>query len=130
MNSILPLLPALSRPLTPTRAISRRRALASVVFAAAALFQSTARAEPIDNWTKVTANSDAVKSPNDMIFANQEFWAVGGAGKVQHSTNGVSWNVVQTTTTNPLTSLVYANGMYVATGRYMTILSSPDGVNW
>jgi len=112
---------------TSTRLVAKN--FLTIVILALAFVCQHASAEPMDHWTAVS-NTGGLPWINDLIFANGEYWAVAPNGKVQHSSTGTSWSVVQTPTTQTLTSITHANGVYVATGYAMTILSSTNGTSW
>jgi hypothetical protein len=42
----------------------------------------------------------------------------------------VSWTARASGTSNRLNGVTYGNGLFVAVGKYGTILTSPDGVTW
>ena len=67
-------------------------------------------------------------------FANGQFLAVGTAGEIMTTPDGVSWSYIVSGTNENLTSVTYRdepeNGLYVAVGEFGTIVTSPDSVNW
>jgi hypothetical protein len=56
--------------------------------------------------------------------------AVGKAGSVQYSTNGINWVASTAVTAYDLNDVTYGNGTFVAVGYGGTILSSADGIAW
>jgi uncharacterized repeat protein (TIGR02543 family) len=58
------------------------------------------------------------------------FMAVGAAGTLLTSSDGVSWTIRTSGTTNYINGVSYGNGTYVAVGNSGTIVTSSDGVNW
>jgi hypothetical protein len=56
--------------------------------------------------------------------------AVGKAGSVQYSANGITWVASTAVTAYDLTDVTYGNGVFVAVGFGGTILSSTDGITW
>ncbi len=66
---------------------------------------------------------------------NETYVAIGVGGKLSESgiiytsTDRVTWNKVKTTT-DPLLGVSYGEGMFIAVGKFGTVLSSIDGTNW
>ena len=83
------------------------------------------------NWTNSTpANSYFPLS--GVAFGNGLFVAVGvtnGTGGVLVSKDGVGWTQVLSQG-QPLLSVIYAEGLFLAVGQSGAILSSPDGQSW
>lgn len=82
----------------------------------------------------VTPGEDEVR---DIIFANNQFVAVGDNLEVMTSPDGVAWTlqtvdvgIGETELGRGLLSIRYLNSLYVAGGKDKTILTSPDGVAW
>lgn len=81
------------------------------------------------NWTQqasnITTNLNFVK----WFSSIGKFIAVGESGKLIHSTNGISWNVV-TTALSSIRSVAYFNGKYIIVGGDGKIYTSPDLLTW
>ncbi|MFK5710219.1 InlB B-repeat-containing protein [Lysinibacillus boronitolerans] len=65
-----------------------------------------------------------------VIYANNQFVAVGADGTILTSSDGENWSRQTSNTKNILRSVIYANGQYVVVGQSGTILTSPDGIIW
>lgn len=83
------------------------------------------------NWNNsIPANSFFPLS--GVTFGNGLFVAVGitnGAGGILVSKDGAGWSQVLSQG-QPLLSIIYAEGLFLAVGQWGTILSSPDGQSW
>ncbi len=68
----------------------------------------------------------------DSVNARNIFVAVGAAGTVLYSVDGVAWTAATPVTLNDLKSVTYgaAAGVFLAVGANGTVLTSSDGVNW
>ena len=58
------------------------------------------------------------------------FVAVGDAGTIVTSRDGVTWDTRISGTTDDLKTIAYGNQRFVATAESGKIFTSPDGVNW
>ena len=73
---------------------------------------------------------------NGIALGNGIYVAVGNIGTIRRSTDGVTWTSVSSGTTNPLSSVSYGGGKFVAVGYSPlgsgdpTVLTSADGVTW
>jgi hypothetical protein len=76
------------------------------------------------NWTGRGSRGENV------VFANGFFVAVGRAGSILTSADGVMWTVQPTGTTDDLNAVTFGKGLFVAVGRSGVILTSPDARNW
>jgi hypothetical protein len=67
-----------------------------------------------------------------VVYAEGAFVAVGQAGTIVRSTDGLAWSPVTSSTTHPLHDVGYAAGRFVAVGGLDTgrILISDDGMSW
>src|SRR5262249_55564717 len=88
----------------------------------------TGLARPLDSWTW------RIPLPTGnflfgVAFGNGQFVAVGEAGTVGTSPDGVTWSQRQRVTSNDLIGVTYGNGQFVAVGGN-TAVTSPDGADW
>ncbi len=81
-------------------------------------------------WNKVA--SDTLQAFTIVLFAKDRFIAVGTAGTVAYSYNGISWKLSTHSQTNKdLHDIIYANPQgeeqFITIGDNSTILSSSNG---
>lgn len=89
-------------------------------------------------WTKQTSpfaqaqrNLGAINEPSQKaIFANNQFFLLGGYGSIATSPDGVAWTRRSTGTTNDLLGAIYDGSKFVVTGAGGTVLTSSDGSTW
>lgn len=90
-------------------------------------------------WTPATTISPATTNAfngvtygYDSTNARYIFVAVGVAGSVYYSIDGVNWIGATSGTANNLMSVTYGAdaGVFVAVGASGTVLTSPDGIAW
>jgi hypothetical protein len=84
-------------------------------------------------WRNPLPSGNPIAPPQllyGIVFANNQFVAVGGDGVVALSTNGTNWMQAPTATTNQLAGIIYTNGAYVAVGAAGTVETSQDATNW
>jgi hypothetical protein len=77
------------------------------------------------DWTRRTGGSTL----NDVVFANSLFVAVGNAGFVTTSPDGITWTS-RTAGSTTFNRIIYANSLFVAIGNGGTIYTSSDGITW
>jgi hypothetical protein len=65
-----------------------------------------------------------------IIYAKGIFVAVGQAGAIATSSDGVQWTLQTSRTIHDLKAIVYGKDLFVAVGSNGTILSSADGTEW
>ena len=97
-----------------------------LLFTAALCINVTAQ----DSWTWTQRYNgpkhlNAVAASSDGLFA-----AVGTAGTILTSPNGVDWTERDSKTNFELHSVIWGDGMFVAGGDSGTIVTSEDGVKW
>jgi hypothetical protein len=63
-------------------------------------------------------------------FGNGTFVAVGPAGRILTSSDGVTWVLRRNTTNEYLNAITYGAGTFVAVGSYGAVLTSRDAVSW
>lgn len=80
------------------------------------------------SWTDI----DLPLRASAIAFGNNTYIIVGAAGAAAWSTNGTTWNYVQTPTTSLLQSVAFGNGLFVATGgtNEGIVVRSLEGINW
>jgi hypothetical protein len=65
-----------------------------------------------------------------ITHGNNRFVAVGAAGTILTSADGVAWRNEVSGTSSDLFGVAFGNNVFVAAGASGTILSSPDAVTW
>lgn len=86
-------------------------------------------ADPLDNWHWRNPLPQG-NSLNGVGYGNSKFVAVGNAGTMLTSTDGMNWALMVSGTTNDLWGISCGNGTFVAVGEAGTILTSEDGGVW
>ena len=101
-----------------------------------ALATNALRADPLDDWA-LRNPFPTVYSLSGIAWGNDRFIAIGDAGTVLTSSNGVSWTQRKSITPNPIRAIAYGNGTFVAVGgehtfmrEYCIIQTSIDGTSW
>ncbi|EPD85974.1 hypothetical protein HMPREF1207_02929 [Paenibacillus sp. HGH0039] len=79
----------------------------------------------LDNWYVRSTGQNI----NSVAYGNGTYVAVGQAGTILTSSDGMSW-MTHSSGTRDLLSVIYVDGMYMAVGAAGTILTSSDGVSW
>jgi len=88
------------------------------------------------NWVRRLFDAGSSSHLNGITFVEGiGFVAVGSAGKVLASTNGMDWVTNTSPTTTSLNAITYGTngsgeGIFVAVGSSGLVLTSPDAVNW
>lgn len=85
-------------------------------------------ADEFDRWTWRVPSPPSILF-RDVVFAQDQFVAVGFEGAIITSTNGADWFLEETVTTNILQRIMYGE-RYVAMGNYGTVVASQDGHDW
>lgn len=65
-----------------------------------------------------------------VVWANNQFMAVGQHGEILSSSNGRQWSTRNSGVSQALFGIAFSNNLWVVTGSFGTILTSSDGVNW
>jgi hypothetical protein len=102
------------------------RALAVGVLSVAALM---AQAPDLDHWTwrnPLPTGSNLSR----VVWSGNQFVAVGDAGTIATSPDGVSWTSRAAGTSNNLSYIIWSGSQFVVVGGAGTILTSEDGVSW
>ena len=82
-----------------------------------------------DTWTQRVSGTTA--QLNGVAYGNGLFVAVGPAGLILTSSNGITWTAQASTTTNyDFSDIVYGDGKFVAVGGAGLINVSTDGITW
>ena len=83
-------------------------------------------------WVDRLANTSFSGSayPRAVRFLNGIYVLVGDGGRIQTSTNGITWTTRTSNTTSQLNDVAWGNGVYVTGGASGTIRSSTDAVTW
>lgn len=66
----------------------------------------------------------------DVIWANNQWMAVGRKGAIYSSSDGVTWNRQNSSTQFDLHKVIWQNEQWFAWNNYGIILNSADGQNW
>jgi hypothetical protein len=81
----------------------------------------------LDDW--FIRDNDTTNDLFGIAFAAGKFVAVGQAGRIITSTNGVAWQTENSPTTDKLTAIAHGDGLFVAVGN-KTIVVSSNGRDW
>lgn len=65
-----------------------------------------------------------------VIFAQDQFVAVGTRGLILTSKDGDTWITTKTTMTDSIWGIAYGNGRFVATAPHARVLTSTNGLEW
>jgi hypothetical protein len=97
--------------------------------------QSTTAVTP-QVTTLTPRSSGTTHSLTSIVYANNEFVAVGDSGTILTSLDGLTWTIRNSNALCDLTSVTYGNGQFMAIGNSglvatgICFLISPDGVIW
>ncbi|HEY6225969.1 MAG TPA: hypothetical protein VI282_02495 [Verrucomicrobiae bacterium] len=80
-----------------------------------------------NEWRPVVASAARFHS---VCYGAGKFVAVGHAGAVSISSNGIEWTHVPSPTRRSLHAIAYGNKKFVAVGNEGAILRSSDGIRW
>lgn len=83
-----------------------------------------------ENWSVLTAGPYQGTHFNGVAASASVAVAVGDAGALVSSTDGATWTPRNSTTTNRLLDVTFAQSKFVAVGATGTVLTSGDGTNW
>ncbi|MCB1123309.1 MAG: hypothetical protein KJT03_17270, partial [Verrucomicrobiae bacterium] len=78
------------------------------------------------NWTPVE-NLEGLSFVQDIAWGGDRFVAVSLEGGIFTSSDGLEWTPANAVDGNPLNSITYRNGWFVAAGRNGRIVTSDDG---
>lgn len=67
---------------------------------------------------------------NAIAYGNGLFVAVGADGVIITSSNGESWEIQDSGTSQSLFDVIWCGNQFVSVGKGGTILTSPDGITW
>ncbi|WP_189032792.1 InlB B-repeat-containing protein, partial [Paenibacillus albidus] len=82
------------------------------------------------SWNWVERDSNTENSLYDVTYGNNTYVAVGEAGTIVTSSDGVNWTERTSSATNQLWGVAYGNKKFVAVGLNSAIYISDDGVTW
>ncbi len=82
------------------------------------------------NWSVRTFLAQLTNNLFGITYGAGNFVAVGAAGAVARSADGISWTQQSITTSNHLRSVLFTNSQFVAVGDAGSIFTSPDGTTW
>jgi hypothetical protein len=78
-------------------------------------------------WTQRTTGTN--QTFRDFVYGQSRYFFVAEQGAILSTTNFVTWETRTSGTSSGLYSIVYNNGLFVAS-CYNTVLTSNDGVTW
>ncbi len=82
-------------------------------------------------WSIGRAADASRASLRALISVNSVFVAAGDAGTLQSTSDGITWNVLNSNTTTNLRGVAWGNSRYVVVGDGGTLVTSTDaGVTW
>lgn len=84
---------------------------------------------PPENWVLKNPLPEG-STLKDVCRDGSQFVAVGEAGAILNSLDGINWTEQNSGITNDLLGVCWSNNQFVAVGYHGTILSSLDRVNW
>jgi hypothetical protein len=104
-----------------------------ILLALALAVPGIAHADPLDQWTSVNPPLEELGGLWDITHGNGIFMGV-FYDFIATSPDGITWISRQVSTESSfglhLNGVTYGNGLFVATGLFGAILTSPDGVVW
>lgn len=65
-----------------------------------------------------------------VVWANNQFMAVGQGGEILNSATGANWTRQQSGVTNALFGIARSASQWMVVGFNSVVLTSPDGINW
>lgn len=83
-----------------------------------------------ENWSVLTAGPHQGTAFNGVAASASVAVAVGDFGALVSSTDGATWAQRNSTTTNRLLDVTFAQSKFAAVGTAGTVLTSGDGTNW
>jgi hypothetical protein len=86
-------------------------------------------AHPLEQWGLRTAPGTGY-GLNAIAFGNEAFVAVGTAGTILCSTDGVNWTNTAPANYGQLRTVRFLNGQFLVVGNTNVMLLSSNGVNW
>ena len=108
---------------------TRSLSVFAIVLFALFFLSGSSYSDPLDNWHW----RSPVPTGNDLAavtYGNGIFVAVGGAGTILTSPDGVTWTQRVSGDYTLLNAVTHGNGTFIAVGENGTILTSQDGVTW
>ena len=84
----------------------------------------------VTTWGDIHAVSFSAPVYHVAHNGSDQYVAVGGYGNISTSSDGTTWTLRTSGTSNCLYGVAYGNSMYVAVGYRKTLLTSTDGISW
>lgn len=82
------------------------------------------------NWQVITLSNIGLSAVHDIAYGKDKFVAVGIAGTILSSSDGVVWSKRISTVTTHLNTIAYGNSLYLAAGDDGVVLTSTNGTVW
>ena len=82
---------------------------------------------PYGEWSNIYTTTIQLEG---IRFINDRFFAVGDSGYLAYSIDGISWQELNSNTTNGLIDITYGQGKYVAIGLNGAMVYSLNGQEW
>jgi hypothetical protein len=80
-------------------------------------------------WTE-SQLADSFTLLEETAYGNGVFVAVGSLGKVVTSGDGITWNRVDSPTSERLLDVTFSHGVFAAVGQAGALLTSSNGTTW
>ena len=80
--------------------------------------------------TNTSGHSSTALNISAFVIYTQQFIAVGSAGTILNSSDGITWTSRNSETSEDLNRIAYGNGIYFAVGNNSTFAYSVDGLIW
>jgi len=81
-----------------------------------------------NNWTELSAGTNS--KLRGVIWANNQFVAVGENGKILISPDGLDWTGTYSNSFTTLVGVAWTGTNYVTVSYNANVYTSPDGINW
>ena len=82
----------------------------------------------LDSWAQQT--SGTIRDLKSVIYANDQYVAVGASGTIVTSPDGAVWTPRSSGVSADLNAVSFGNNMYVVVGENGTLLTSVNGASW
>lgn len=81
-------------------------------------------------WSVSTFTTPCCAYATKAIWANNQWVAIGSAGSIFTSPDGISWLARQSTVRTDLSNIIWTGNQLVVVGAGGTLLTSADGISW